>query len=76
MLMNVIKVNIREVAKSRGITTAYQLMKKTGVQPNLAYKWYDNDLKSIAIESLNTLCVALDCLPSDLLVYIPEHKSE
>lgn len=72
--MNVIKVCIKEVAISKGITTAYQLQKATGVQPNLAAKWYRNDLKSIGIHSLNTLCDALNCLPSDLLVYVPDEK--
>lgn len=70
--MNVIKVCIKEVAESRGIKTAYQLQQKTGVQPNLAAKWYKNDLQSIAIHSLNRLCTALNCLPSDLLVYSPD----
>ncbi len=69
ILMNVITVKIKEVAQSKGITTAYQLQKITGAQPSLAAKWYRNDLKSIGIHTLNTLCSALKCLPSDLLEY-------
>jgi DNA-binding Xre family transcriptional regulator/predicted DNA-binding transcriptional regulator AlpA len=64
-----IKVNIGEVATERGIKTAYQLQKLMNLPPALASKWYRNDLKMIGIESLNSLCEALDCLPSDLLVY-------
>lgn len=64
-----IKVNIQEVAIKRGIKTAYQLQKLMNLQPSLASKWYKNDLKMIGIESLNSLCEALDCEPSDLLVY-------
>ena len=73
--MNVIKLNIKAVALSRGITTAYQLQKITGVQPNLAAKWYKDDLKSISLHSLNTLCEALNCEPSDLLVYTADTES-
>lgn len=72
--MNVITVKIKEVAQQRGITTAYQLQKATGAQPNLAAKWYRNDLKSIVIETLNTLCRVLECTPSDLLYYEPEQE--
>lgn len=52
--------------------TAYQLQKLTGAQPNLAAKWYRNDLKSIGIETLNTLCKALNCEPSQILAYEPD----
>jgi len=66
-MINVIKIRIREVAESRGITTAYQLQKLTGVQATVAAKWYKNDLKLIAIESIDLLCKKLDCTPNDLL---------
>jgi DNA-binding Xre family transcriptional regulator len=64
-----IKVNIKEIAAKKGIKTAYQLQKLMNLQPSIAYKWFSNDLKMIGIESLNSLCEALDCLPSDLLFY-------
>ncbi len=67
-MINVIKIRIREVAESRGITTAYQLQKLTGVQATVAAKWYKNDLKLIAIETIDLLCKKLDCTPNDLLV--------
>jgi DNA-binding Xre family transcriptional regulator len=68
MLENVIKVRIREVAQGKGITTAYQLQKLCDVQPAVAAKWYKNDLKSIALETLDLLCKKLDCKVQDLLV--------
>lgn len=74
--MNVVKVKIKEMAQKRGLTTAYQLQKLTGAQPNLAAKWYRNDLKSIGIETLNTLCNALECEPSDLLEFTPDNLAE
>jgi len=66
-MFNVIKIRIREVAESKGITTAYQLQKLCNVQATVAAKWYKNDLKSIGIESLDLLCEKLDCTPNDLL---------
>jgi DNA-binding Xre family transcriptional regulator len=67
-----IKVKIKEIAEKNGVTTAYQLQKKLGIQPSLAAKWYRNDLKMIGIESLNTLCAAFKCLPSDILIYVAD----
>ncbi len=74
-MFDVIKIRIREVAESKGITTAYQLQKLTGVQATVAAKWYKNDLKSIGIESLNLLCKKLNCSPNDLLDYTPDKVS-
>ena len=62
-----IVIAIREQAEKRGITTAYQLQKATGVQPTVAARWFRNDLKMIGIDSLNRLCATLKCKPNDLL---------
>jgi DNA-binding Xre family transcriptional regulator len=62
-----ITVTIREQAEKRGITTAYQLQKLTGVQPSMASKWWRNDLEKVGIKTLDTLCTALKCKPNDLL---------
>jgi DNA-binding Xre family transcriptional regulator len=67
-----IKVKIKEIAEKNGITTAYQLQKTLGIQPSLAAKWYRNDLKMIGFDSLNTLCKAFACLPSDILIYVAD----
>ncbi len=64
-----ITVTIREQAEKRGITTAYQLMKATGVQPSMAAKWWSNDLEKIGIKTLDKLCMVLKCKPNDLLRY-------
>jgi DNA-binding Xre family transcriptional regulator len=65
-------VAIREQAEKRGITTAYQLQKATGVQPSMAAKWWKNDLEKIGIKTLDTLCKVLKCKPNDLLKYEPD----
>ena len=63
-----LKVRIHEVARSRGLTTPYQLQKLTGLSPTNASKIYNNDIVQISIETLGKLCDALDCEPSDLFV--------
>ncbi|HJR07735.1 MAG TPA: helix-turn-helix transcriptional regulator [Pyrinomonadaceae bacterium] len=67
-----IVIAIREQAEKRGITTAYQLQKATGVQPTVAARWFRNDLKMIGIDSLSRLCAVLKCKPNDLLKYEPD----
>jgi DNA-binding Xre family transcriptional regulator len=67
-----IKVKIKEIAEKNGVTTAYQLQKLLNIQPSLAAKWYKNDLKMIGIASLNSLCAAFKCLPSDILIYVAD----
>ena len=74
--MNVVTVRIKEVAQEKGLKTAYQLQKATGVQPSLAAKWYRNDLKSIGIETLDLLCRTLKCTPNDLLCFEAEESNE
>jgi DNA-binding Xre family transcriptional regulator len=70
-----IKPNIRQIAEKNGVTTAYQLQKKLGIQPSLAAKWYRNDLKMIGFESLNSLCSAFNCTPNDILAYVAGTES-
>jgi DNA-binding Xre family transcriptional regulator len=67
-----ITVTIREQAEKRGITTAYQLQKATGVQPSMAAKWWKNDLEKIGIQTIDLLCRVLKCKPNDLLKYEPD----
>ncbi len=64
-----IKVSIREIAIEKGIRTAYQLQKLMDLQPSQAAKLYRNNLKMIGLQTLNSLCEAFDCEPSDILRY-------
>ncbi len=67
-----IKANIKDIAEKNNVTTAYQLQKLLNIQPSLAAKWYRNDLRMIGFDSLNSLCKAFNCLPSDILVYVAD----
>jgi DNA-binding Xre family transcriptional regulator len=62
------KIRIREVARSRGINTAYQLQKKASLPPSTAARLYRNDVKQVTLETLERLLEALDCDASELFV--------
>ena len=64
-----VKIRIQELAKEKGITTAYQLQKEMNIHPSLAAKWFRNNLSSISFASLDALCVFFDCQINDLLEY-------
>ena len=63
-----IRTRIREVAQGRGITTAYQLQKATELPPSMAARLFKDEVEMIALRTLDTLCVVLECLPGDLFV--------
>ncbi len=64
-----IKVRIKEMAIKRGFTTAYKLQKAMDLQPAHAYKLFSNSIKMIGLDTLDSLCEILDCIPSDLLIH-------
>lgn len=68
MMQNMVTTRIREAAESRGITTAYQLQKSTGLPPSMAARLFKDEVDMIALRTIDTLCVALECSPGDLFV--------
>lgn len=74
-MKHMVKVAIREVAEKRGVTSSYQLMKLMNIPPGQAAKWFRNDMESISIRTLDKLCRALKCKPSDLLRYTPDEET-
>lgn len=63
-----LKVKIKEVAESRGLTNAYQLQKTVDLYPSVAARLWNNDFKQISLETLDKLCIALDADVSDFFV--------
>lgn len=70
-----IELKISEVAQSKGITTAYQLQKAMNIPPGMAARLWRGNMKMIGIETIDSLCEALDCEPADLIVRIKEKKA-
>lgn len=58
--------------QSKGINTAYQLAKITGITETGLKKLLDGKTKGIDFETLNQLCEKLGCQTNDLIVYEQE----
>jgi DNA-binding Xre family transcriptional regulator len=63
-----VELRIREAAEARGITTAYQLQKKMNVPPGTAARLWRGDMRMIGLDTIDALCEAIGCEPSDLIV--------
>jgi DNA-binding Xre family transcriptional regulator len=63
-----VTLQIREIAESRGITTAYQLQKAAQLHPGHAAKLWKGEAEMIGLKTIDTLCEALNCVPGDLFV--------
>ncbi|OLO40337.1 transcriptional regulator [Alkalihalophilus pseudofirmus] len=63
--------------------TMYWLSKQSGVRPNTISQWVndlesdeDKKVKSINVDILNKLCIALKCNVSDLIEFTEEEKTD
>ena len=71
-----IKLNVKKIAKDRGVRTAYQLQKRAGLSPSNASRLYNDNVKQISLDTLGRLCKALDCEPGDLFRVVVAEKSK
>lgn len=61
-----IRLRIKEVAKSRGINQS-QLQIKAGVTPQLLNRYWNNHTQSAAFEPLEKIANALNVSPAELI---------
>ncbi|URZ06803.1 helix-turn-helix domain-containing protein [Clostridium felsineum] len=52
--------------------TRYWLSKKTGIDNNTLGKIYNNTAKQIKLETLEKICVSLNCNLSDIIEYVSD----
>lgn len=52
-----------------GISSAYQLAKRAGLNMPTAYRAFANDIKHFTPETLEKLCNALRCSPNDIFEF-------
>jgi DNA-binding Xre family transcriptional regulator len=69
-----IKLKIREMAEVRGIKNAYQLQKAMDVPPGMAARLWRSNMRMIGLDTIDSLCEALDCEPADLIVRVVDSK--
>jgi DNA-binding Xre family transcriptional regulator len=64
-----IKTHVQDIARKRGISTAYQLQKALGVSPSVAAKLWKDEFEFISRTSLERLCQFLMVQPGKLITY-------
>jgi excisionase family DNA binding protein len=69
-----IKFKIGEIAKRRGLTTAFALQKALNCSPTMASRLFKSSFKQVSVETIDRLCDLFDCLPSNLYEYKPNNQ--
>ena len=64
-----IQTHVQEIAKKRGIETAYQLQKALNISPSVAAKLWADEFELISKTSLERLCTVLNASPAELISY-------
>jgi len=70
-----VEFRLKDLARKRGIATAYQLQIAMGVDPGTAarlWKKTGDDREGITFGMIDRLCNLLDCGPGDLFGYQKE----
>jgi DNA-binding Xre family transcriptional regulator len=67
-----VTTHIQEIARARGIETAYQLGKRLDISPSMAARLFKDNVKMIDITTLDRLCRELKTTPAKLLRYEPD----
>ena len=60
-------LNIQNILKSQG-KTKYWLSKQTGIDNTSIGKMCNGETKNIRLETMEKICIALNCTPNDILV--------
>ncbi len=68
------QTQIRKLAESRGLTTAYQLQKNAGLSSSMAARLWRDEVEMIALSTIDSLCDALGCEPSELFIRVEQGK--
>ena len=70
---DVIQTRIDELLRGRG-KSLYWLAKETGIAYPTLWRLRDSKTESIAFRVLESICLALECGPGDVLVIVPDKK--
>jgi DNA-binding Xre family transcriptional regulator len=66
-----LKLRIRFVLESKGITNPYNFLIKEGFTPNIATRYLNGKVDQLSLRYLEKLCIILQCTPHDLLEWEP-----
>jgi len=70
-----LKNNLRLVMAEKRIDNITDLIEKTGLSRNALNKlWHNQDVETVKLETLISVCKPLDIKLSDLIEYLPDEK--
>lgn len=64
-------LNLKRVLFLRGVEKPGKFIENLGFAPATARKFLGRSVRSIALEHLERICLALNCTPNDLLEWLP-----
>ncbi|WP_162126843.1 helix-turn-helix domain-containing protein [Flavobacterium phycosphaerae] len=67
-----IKLNIRQALKSKGIENTHQFLNQCQIPYHTASRLLNNNVESINFKYLEKICLHLHCTIDDLFLWIPE----
>lgn len=67
-----LKLNINSLAEARGIKNLTAHLTKFGFTYQPAFRLASGKTKSLPIPTIEKLCLALNCAPSDLFIFRPQ----
>ena len=67
-----LKVKVFEMMAKRGIRTRKNLANKMEITESNVGRIVNGEIKAIRLDTLEKLCLALNCQPGDLFEYIPD----
>lgn len=67
-----VKIKLDRVMFENGNMKVPELVELSGLNKNTLYSFYKGDIKRVDMETLDKLCVALNCEIGDLLEHVKE----
>ena len=71
-----LKLRIKELAKSRGVTHVYSHLVRNKISKKVAWKIADDKVVQLSLKNMQILCDIFKCEPNDLFVYVPGNEKE
>jgi transcriptional regulator with XRE-family HTH domain len=68
-----VRLCIKELAQAKGLKQ-YELAEKSGVTPQLINRYWNNHIRSVALEQLASIAGVLGVKPGDLIEVIEEKQ--
>ena len=71
-----LKLQIKELCRLRGIKTPLAALIKIGISHHVAFNYLKGNKKNLSLKHIEMLCKLLRCTPNDLFAWTPTNKAE